>query len=483
MAKVRSAATFSACFRVEPEELDRLGVLDPTLALDTRLFIDPLLFKESKHPEINTEAVKDYRAHFDRVIRFLAATQRRDDVAWRSARRLLEFHEIRGTCLGYGAGSIEGSGFGRDLTNRLLETGKEIVDLGIRDPDLFPAMSLFEAGIGPDRVSDMATNVAFHALSTFNTRILRELGLEGEDFVVGGRGGCFARNPLQRRRTPVILVPRDTLRELPIAHDWDGVATAASHNDALRSRVNAHIAHIFAERTKRDRETLHAQATASREAFETLLDAVHEVPTEPYDGRRDPAGLAQWARVAEAIARDYPLALRLRPKPATRIAELDYVHDIVRQIVAHFRQLVEHNRVGSVLFANGRPQKEPIAQRVFFAVAAAYCEANDVDVAPELDTGNGKIDFQFSRGFHSRVLVEVKLSTNGKLVRGFEKQLGAYKLAQQTARAIYLVIDVGGMGTKDEALLALQNAAAGRGDPVSELEFVDARPKPPPSRR
>ena len=55
-----------------------------------------------------------------------------------------------------------------------------------------------------------------------------------------------------------------------------------------------------------------------------------------------------------------------------------------------------------------------------------------------------------SRGFNARVLVETKLSTNTRLVHGYESQLQTYKRSEQTMRAYYVVIDVGRMGKKDE---------------------------------
>jgi hypothetical protein len=250
MARVKNPKTLTGYFNIDRRTLNRLGVLDPTLAVDTRLFIDPLLFQYSRHSEISKNAIKQYRDHFETVIKFLAATRKLEDVAWRTARRLLEFHEIRGTCLGYGAASIQGSGFGPDLTDRVLRVGKEIVDLGVRDPDLFAAMALFEEKIGPDRISDMATNVARKALMAFNQRILQKLGLKGEEFEIQGSTGFFLRNPFQERRTPIVLVPTDILRKLPIARDWDGVADAASKNAALRRRVNEHIAHIWAAKNE-----------------------------------------------------------------------------------------------------------------------------------------------------------------------------------------------------------------------------------------
>src|SRR5512145_1589409 len=100
MAKVGNPSTFSAEFNIDPARLRGLGVFDPTLAADTPLFIDPMLFRGSRHPEIRRDAAREYREHFETVIKFLAATKAPEDVAWRTARRLLEFHEVRGTCLG-----------------------------------------------------------------------------------------------------------------------------------------------------------------------------------------------------------------------------------------------------------------------------------------------------------------------------------------------------------------------------------------------
>jgi len=480
MGKATDPRTFTDCFDVKPARLAQFGVLNPTLAIDTKLFIDPLLLKQSRHSEISGQAASEYRHHFEQVIAFLVASTKTTDVAWRTARRLLSFPEIKGTCLGYGAGSISGSGFGPALTERVLMVGKEIVDLGIRDPDLFSAMALFEEDIGPDRVSDMTTNVVRVALLSFNRTILRKLKLQGEDFEINGVHGEMLRNPCQSRRTPIVLVPLDILRELPIARAWDEVADAASKNSALRARVNKHVAHIWAAKTKRDKAELRSQALADGKAFETLLDALHGVPLRAYDASADPDGVLSWAPVARSFATKFPLQIAAAPTPLT----LDDAHSLVRRIVAQFRQLIEHNGLNRELYRdNGTPRHESTAQRIFFAVAYCYCTANRLDISPEVDTGSGKIDFKFSQGFDRRVLVEVKLSTNSSLVHGYETQLETYKAAQQTLRAIYLAIDVGRMGKKDEKLIKMRNAAATKGQPLSDLEFVDGRVKPPASKR
>ncbi len=480
MAKVKNPTTLSSYFGIDRRRLNALGVLDPTLAIDTKLFIDPLLFQHSAHTGINDTAVSQYGAHFEKVITFLAATKTPGDVAWRTARRLLEFHEIRGTCLGYGAASIYGSGFGPELTDRLLLVGKEIVDLGIDDPDLFPAMALFEGDIGPDRISDMATNVVRGALVDFNSRILAELDIEGKELEIVGTTGRFLENPFQEKPTPIILVPKDVLRTLPIANDWDDVADAASQNEALRKRVNEHLGHIWAVKTKRDKGQLRDEVLANRDAFQTLLDTIHGVPPRAYSVDNDPDGLIKWAHIAKQIASGFPLNLLEFQHPK----DLDAVYDLVKRIVDRFHHLIEYKGLNKELYKdNGDPRHEATAQRLFFAIAYCYCEANNVDVSPEVDSGTGQVDFKFSKGFDARVLVEIKLSTNSKLVHGYETQLETYKKSELIMRAFYVVINVGRMGKKDKSLTKVRNEASSRREPLSDLVFVDGSVKATASKR
>ena len=80
------------------------------------------------------------------------------------------------------------------------------------------------------------------------------------------------------------------------------------------------------------------------------------------------------------------------------------------------------------------------------------------------------------------MLVEIKLSTNGKLVNGYSNQLEAYMRGEEALKGYYLVIDVGGMGKKDEKLLELKNKASAGGRKVPEIIFVDGTRKPSASK-
>ena len=346
MAKIKNPITLSSYYKIDKSKLDSLNIFDPTLAFDTKLAIDPLLLSKCSHPEISKEAVQQYKKHFELIIKFLINSNNIDDIAWRTARKLLEFHEIRGTCLGYGDGSIGGSGFGPSLTDRVLRLAKEIVDLGVLDPDLFPAMALFEEDIGPDRISDMTTNVIIKSLIKLNERVLKKFKLAGERFEINGTTGYLLKNPFQIKRTPIILVPKDTLSELPIAGDWESISYVASQNQALRNRVNEHIGHIWAVKAKRDKLELKKQVLYSKEAFDTLLDTIHKTPPNSYNVTSDKKGLVRWAHIAPKIANRYTLNLQEFKHP-NKPAD---VYQLVLKIVEQFKHIIENHGLNKELY-------------------------------------------------------------------------------------------------------------------------------------
>lgn len=58
----------------------------------------------------------------------------------------------------------------------------------------------------------------------------------------------------------------------------------------------------------------------------------------------------------------------------------------------------------------------------FLLLPTKYCEVNNLDISPETDTGNGPIDFKISKGFNDKINIEMKLSTNTKLLHGYKSQ-------------------------------------------------------------
>jgi hypothetical protein len=482
MAKFRDPTLFSQHFGIDPQRLVEFGVFDPVLNGDTKLFIDPMLLDHAAEKTFSSDARQTFNGYFETVIKLIAGSKARGDVPWRAAERKLQFPEVPFTCLGYGASTIRGSGGGTVQTSTLVHTASEIIALGVTDPDLFVAMALIEEGIGPDRISDMTTKIILPVLIAYTEAVCRALNVSTKRITFGlSNGERFSgdlpRNPLDAGGGPVILVPRDVLRNLPVATDWDSVGDAASKNAALRTDLNERIAGVWAAKTRRDKAAIRGWALSNDASFHDLLDLLKGIPATSYDFNADPAGEVFWSRLLSTFRSDGIQRIE-RPQRWTR----GEILSVVEKIIENFRHLVEDRRLSEELYHDGKPRAEKAAQRLFFVVAHAFCKANDLDLTPEADTGNGPVDFKVSSGFVGRVLVEIKLSTNGKVVAGYSRQLDAYATAEEAAAAYYVVVDVGQIGGKLEKLYVERNLLAMTGKPVRPIIIVDATRKPSASK-
>ena len=207
------------------------------------------------------------------------------------------------------------------------------------------------------------------------------------------------------------------------------------------------------------------------------MEMIQSAPATPYDLSADPKGEVFWQAIAATLAAKEPF--KLEPPPRADVAG---VAAVVEQIIKQFAFLIEDRRLSEELYHDDHPRPEKAAQRLFFAVAYTYCKANNLDMTPEADTGNGPVDFKVASGFTGRVLVEIKLSTNGKLVKGYTRQLETYKAAEETISAYYVVIDVGQLGEKGTALFAAKNEASSQKQPTSPIVFIDGTRKPSASK-
>jgi hypothetical protein len=473
--------TLSMAWGVDAEILDKAGVIDVTLNCDTNLFIDPLLLDEASDTDFRACATRAYEQRFSQLIDLLVASKREGDVAWRAAERHLSFHEIPFTHLGYSSGT-SGSGFGSKLSGHLLVVAKEVVDLGVVNPDLFMALALFEGGIGADRISDMTTNIVVDCLARFTHVVATSLGRALAPFTLAGIAYKLPPNPMNAKE-PLLLVPKDIVRDLPIAADWDAIASAAQETQDLKDRVNQHVGELWRARTVREKNEVLKTAMSSKKSFDFLLDLVRSAVDEPYDVRSDHRGEIYPAEIRKQIAQREPLDL---VQYAGRALTLDEVDAVVVAIIAQFKRLIEDKGLWRECWNPGHSvaRLEKAMQRLFYAVATSYCDANGLDISPESDGGSGPVDFKISAGSNSKVLVELKRSKNSNLVGAYTEQLDAYLRAEGALRAHYLIVDVGNLTpARIAGLSTARNAILNTGKPVPSWVVVDAMPQASASRR
>jgi hypothetical protein len=478
LGKLKNLATISREFNIDSGTLHKLGVVNVILNADTKLFIDPLLLPHSCHPEIFKDASETYNKRFEDIIKLLSYSTEKGDLPWRNAKKKFKFSEISWTCLGYSTGA-GGSGFGKELVESTLDTAYQIVQLGIRDVDMFMALGLFEEGIGPDRISDMTTNIILNELISFTQRINKSLDLPVEIFKINDKETELPLNPHENK--PLLLVPTDIVRDLPIASDYSDIARVARENEDLRERLNSQVGQIFASVNSKQKAILKDNALRSREGFEAVIELINQVPPEPYDLLNDKNGELFWLdlqhMLAERVERN---STHLANSKLTAIQ----VYSVVEEIINQFQSLIEDKGLWKQLWVDDENhKKERAAQGLFYAVAESYCIANDLDLTPEADRGNGPVDFKISQGAQSKVLVEIKLSSNGSVVHGYEKQLEIYKKADNTDKAFYLLLDVGYMGRKYVEIQNKRREHIEMNGHASTIVLVDATPKASASKR
>jgi hypothetical protein len=425
MARVHDPILFSTYFGVPPETLADAGLIDPFLDLDVPLFIDPVLLEKSSNDTIRESALLRFRQHFEVLVRMLAISKTEDDAAWKGARRQLDLREPPENGLGYGGSGRSGSSRPEDIREQILRTSKEIITLGASDPEMISLMGFFEENVGPDTISDLTTTVIMDDLASITEDFCTAHRIPVFSFDVCGSHNLPKFVDERDRPVPIVLVPRDIVRELPIANDWSDIERAAMENARIRERVNRFLGGIIRPTVVDRKRALRSAALASAADFDFFLAAVKENVSN-YDPNLDALG---YYRLKDIIARGFPdlkqpgrYDLSLGP---------DEIMRVVNDTIALFKRHVEDGNLWEELWIGDKPKKERAAQLIYYAIADAFCKANDLDISPEANMGGGPIDFKFSSGYNARVLIEMKRS-GGTVVHGYEKQLEFYKAASQT---------------------------------------------------
>jgi hypothetical protein len=476
MARVQNPVLFSTHFKVPQSELSEAGLIDPFLDVDIPLFIDPVLLEKSRNSHINTSALSRFRKHFEILIRLLTISQSEGDAAWKAARRQLDLREPPENGLGYGGSGRSGSSRPFDVREAILRTSKEIITLGSNDPEMISLMGFFEEDVGPDTISDLTTTVIVDDLSNITEKfcINHHVPLFNFDICDNHKIPKFTDH--RGRSIPIILVPLDIVRDLPIANDWSDIERVAMENERIRDRVNRYLGGI-AKPTIIDRKrALRKAALGSSTDFDFFLNAVKE-NVSYYDPNLDALGYYRLKSIiangiqnnSESISYD----LKRGASEVLRIA---------KDTLSVFKRHVEQGNLWEELWIEGKPKKERAAQLIYYAIADSLCKAHNVDISPEANMGGGPIDFKFSSGYTARVLIEMKRSS-GTVVHGYEKQLEFYKAAAQTDFAIFVVIDYGDLGSKLSEIQSIQKARTDRGERASEIVVIDATPKSSASKR
>lgn len=470
MAKIIDPTLFSSYFGIDGTLLDKAGLIDPFIDVDTELFIDPVLLEKSSFDLISQNAINRFRNHFQNFVRLINISRQSGDVAWRNARRFLDLSEPPENGLGYGGSGRSGASRPDRVRESIMETSKEILELGADDPEMISLMGFFEDDVGPDTISDFTTRVIMPDLAAITEEFCVANNIEIAENKIVPDHKLPSIPKKDGTLTPIVLVPRDIVRNLPVANDWSDIEAAAFANAQIRQRVNALLGAI-AQPTIADRKlALRSYATSSKDDFELFLQTVKE-HAACYDPNLDALSYYKLKSILTEglgdLKKETEYSLHKGPEE---------VHKLVMDTLEAFRHHVEDGNLWEELWIEEKPKKERAAQLIYYAIADCFCKANNVDISPEANMGGGPIDFKFSDGYQARVLVEMKRST-GTVKHGYEKQIEIYKDASQTNFGIFVIMDFGGLRRKLRQITHIQQKRIEAGEPASDIIVIDARKK------
>jgi hypothetical protein len=461
-------------------DFESTGAFNAILDRDSRLFIDPLAARNCSIPEfasVNEKILK----RFSHVLILLKKSSQKGDLMWRTADKQLVFPEKKGTCLGYSTRGTSGRGMGPKIRADLLQTAKSIVDADIEDPEVFELLAFFEKDVGCDLISDMITTIIWSDLLKYSARIFASLKTTKKVSVVNipvdGERLDLPLNPYNQQA--IVLVPEEILQDLPVAIDFEDIDYVCSRNAEVREIINRLIVGgSLSDDRKPRKPEIKRLLLENPDLLKEVLAAYKNSQPKRYDFAEDRSGQVNWVWAAKE--QSYPIDLQLPMKPT-----LNDVQAFVIKICNQFKDVVEKKGLWRLLYYNrdGRlmRKKEEAAQLLFYGVAVCYCDANgmanDVDVSPETDAGRGPVDFKFSRGRRLRVLVEIKLSTNTRLVHGLTKQLPTYMESEGTDKGIYLIVDFRSHDSRVSAVYAKYGELSADEKAVLFVFRVDASQK------
>ncbi len=462
-------------FKIDRKKFADTGAFDSLLDQDTHLFIDPFLLEGAKHSAF-VDARKNLLGHFRKIIKLLHASKTKNDILWRIAFQKLRFKEIAGFGLGYSKGGTSGSGIGPKFTSHLVQSASEIVKAGILDPELFELIGIFEEGIGCDRISDMTVAILLPQFLSYTDSVFTRCGQKFAGYNFRGTTYNIPANPF-RKKTPVLLVPKNFLRDLPIAHEWGDIGYVCEVNATLRNKLNDVLGADWRDKTKGlSKVQIRNFFVENPELLKEILKSYKKSEPKKYDWKNDPSGEVVWREAALECVAEFPLTLTTAASP----------QDVAKTICDHFKELIEVNGLWRLLYRDEKCTKrkhERASQLLFQGIASSYCTANDLDISPESNGGSGPVDFKFSRGAKGKTLVEAKLSTNSKMLAGFEKQVAIYQRAEGADFVIYLVLIVNKSDTLIKRLKERVRELDRQGKVRPAVVFVDALPKKSASKQ
>jgi hypothetical protein len=466
------AFLLSEYLNIESKKISDEGIFDAVIGVDTKLFIDPSLLINIKIKEFNRSREK-LVSYFSKIITLLKFGESKRTK--RTAIKMLTFPEPVGLSIGYGSDNDNGAGIGREKAEKIFTSALELYNLGITDPEIIEIIGIFEEGFGPDLISDMTINILEEDFCNYTQNFCKKLNIKSE---YSYKGYKLPKHP--EKNEPLIFLPKQLLRDLPVAANWEEVFVVAQHNSQLREKVNSLLRGAFDNKIKPTKKDFRKVLWGNKKSLEEIIKIYKEYDADGYDFDVDPLGLGGWYKIGNDIYRAGSYSIIKKP---------DTKEDLIlasKELVQRFKKSVEDNGANKILYGtrNGglKPYHEEVSQLIFYSLADSYCKDRNIILIRESDAGSGPVDFAIGSSYDAKILFELKKSSND-IVSGYVNQLDVYQKSENAFHAFYVVLRMTTKSSKIDEILEIERVRNEKGERTPDIIIVDARLKESASKR
>ena len=440
---------FSDYFGVSKEELDKYGAFDISLINDLPVFIDPFLLFSSdddKYESLHQEII--------RYITFLRKMSDNGPIAKGLVKQWFLFPEVKQNWLGYSKVGNGGLGLGPKFASALNENLGTIFnnfgDEKITKSSHLEKLCLIKDGVGKDSISDFTTNLIKGYICEYTQEFAMKNLDKSRCKTIMVKHASFNYN-LRRWNSKkytlpfidgdfVLLTPKDILtkddawiNKHDIIGDFEEIAESIP-NTELRAQVNEYLLRQMPDRASQ--KEVNKAISQTLRKFPVLID--HYIRFK--EDRSDEAVALSEQKIKETevifIRQVTNLVETLREQKSFYSQKGDTFDEAYKR-VQFLKQVIESNDGYRLFYVKGEPVKRESDLQLIFRLT--WYAAED-DVNSEVNNGRGPVDYKISRGSKDSTLVEFKLASNSKLKQNLAKQVEVYKTANQTKKAIKVVL-------------------------------------------
>jgi hypothetical protein len=426
---------FSDCFDIDKALLKELGVFNPILNVDSRLFVEPSLVQYSSTKTFQG-AYNTYNEKFSKIYKALSLCQEKGDLHWKIASKLVDFPEYKATCIGYG-NSIEGKGSGDEFNNIILDALYSVIDKLKGHPDLLQFAPYLEKGIGGDRISDMMQNIIDEHICDYTVDIMQKLGLKGNQIHLSKNlrnKYVLLKNPFSK--CVIKLLPTDVLRDFTISDKALDISDEIiSQNHDIRSMVDRDIGEAFFKASKDDRkQRIFDELFTDPEILIKILQEIKDYDVKQYNLDNDSKGIYRWLKDAQNLASNTALF-------TSNVSDRPLI-EIVESIIANFKLATEEKGFWSSFWTKVEDNHFEHVHESYSQLILSFlcnCSLENGKITIKKLHENSQLITKFSLNGEN-IFLYVKHSDNPQLKSGYEKTLEKAKKSKSN-QYLYLVIN------------------------------------------